>query len=141
MAAKRSAIFDYLILFLSCLLPLWLGCGVGANAGVSGSVTLDGAPLDDANITFVPTTGGQRQAAWTTVKAGAYSIAAKEGLGVGSFRVEIRALRATGQKANPNEPTMIPSVEAVPAKYNSRSELTVEIRPGPNIADFDLKSK
>ncbi len=121
-------------------MPL-LGCGAGMGASVTGKVALDGAPLDDATITFVPTVGGQRQAAWTAVKNGQYAIAAKDGLGTGQFRVEIRALRATGEKANQNEPMLIPSKEAVPSKYNSKSELTVEIKPGQNTADFDLKSK
>ena len=133
-------IFDRIGVCLICLLPL-VGCGAGAGASVSGKVTLDGAPLDDATITFVPTAGGQRQAAWTTVKGGQYSIAAKDGLGTGQFRVEIRALRPTGEKANPNEPTMVPAKEALPSKYNSKSELTVEIKPGTNTADFDLKSR
>ena len=134
------AIFERIGVCLFCLLPL-VGCGAGAGASVSGKITLDGLPLDDATITFVPLAGGQRHAAWTTVKSGQYAIAAKDGLGTGQFRVEIRALRATGEKANPNEPTMIPAKEAVPSKYNSKSELAVEIRPGQNSADFDLKSK
>lgn len=140
MAARRLATSKR-VLMLICLLPLGLGCGARAGAVISGQVTLDGAPLDEANITFVPTTGGQSQAAWTTVKGGAYAITANEGLGVGAFRVEIRALRASSQKANPNDPTLISAIEAVPAKYNSRSELKVEIKSGANTADFALKSK
>jgi hypothetical protein len=133
-------IFERIGICLCCLLPL-LGCGAGAGAQVSGTVTLDGSPLNDATITFVPTSGGQRQAAWATTKNGQYTIAAKDGLGTGEFRVEIRALRPTGEKPNPNEPTMIPTKEAVPSKYNSHSELKAEIKPGQNVANFDLKSK
>lgn len=145
MAARRLAIFKQMDVARRCVTPLlllWLlGCGAGAGASVSGHVTLDGAPLDDASITFVPAAGGQRQAAWATVSRGQYTISAQDGLGTGTFRVEIRALRATGEKANPNEPTMIPAKEAVPSKYNSLSELTVEIKPGQNTANFDLKSR
>ena len=133
-------IFERLGVGLFCLSPL-VGCGTGAGASVSGKVRLDGSPLDDATVTFVPAAGGQRQAAWATVKGGQYAIAAKDGLGTGQFRVEIRALRATGEKANPNEPTMIPAREVLPSKYNTKSELTVEIKPGQNTANFDLKSK
>src|SRR5438874_9840314 len=140
MVARQSVIFERLSVGLFCLVPL-LGCGAGAGASVSGKVTLDGSPLDDATITFVPTVGGQRQAAWTTVKGGQYAIAAKDGLGTGQFRVEIRALRATGEKANPNEPTMIPAREILPSRYNSKSELAVEIKRGDNTADFELKSR
>lgn len=116
------------------------GCSPAGSA-VSGKVTLDASPLDDAIITFVPLTGGQRQAAWTTIANGQYAIAPSSGLGTGQFRVEIRALRTTGEKANQNDPTLVNAKEAVPSKYNSKSELVVEIKPGQNIADFELKSK
>jgi hypothetical protein len=97
--------------------------------------------LDDATITFVPQAGGQRQAAWTTITSGGYAIAAKDGLGTGQFRVEIRALRPVGGASNPNDPTLMTAKEAVPSKYNSNSELVVVIKPGHNSSDFDLKSK
>ncbi len=125
---------------VACL-ALLSGCGQGTAATVHGKVTLDGSPLDDATISFVPAAAGQRQSAWTTIKDGQYTIIEKDGMGTGPFRVEIRALRATGEKPNPNEPTLVPSKEIVPSKYNSNSELTVEIKPGENTADFALKSK
>ena len=115
-----------------------MGCGP-PGASVSGQVTLDGAPLDDATISFVPQAEGQRQAGWATIAGGQYSIPAESGLGTGHFRVEIRALRATGEKTN--DPTMIASREVVHARYNSQSELTAEIKPGPNVANFAVKSK
>lgn len=106
-----------------------------------GKVTLDGVPLDDATITFVPQAGGHQQAAWTTITSGHYAIAAKDGLGTGQFRVEIRALRPVSGASNPNDPTLLTAKEVVPSKYNSHSELVVEIKPGHNSTDFDLKSK
>jgi hypothetical protein len=124
-----------------CLLALVAACSSRTSATVHGKVTLDGAPLDDATVSFVPTAGGARQSAWTTIKNGEYAIAEKDGLGTGPFRVEIRALRPTGEKPNPNEPTMVPSREIIPSRYNSGSELKAEIKPGKNAADFVLKSK
>src|SRR5438552_5195208 len=79
------------------------GCAP-AGASVRGKVTLDGAPLDDANISFVPKADGQKQAGWATIAGGEYAIPASGGLGSGAFRVEIRAVRATGE--NPNDPTL-----------------------------------
>jgi hypothetical protein len=117
------------------------GCTGGQGAAVSGAVTLDGAPLDEATITFVPQTGGQRQAAWAPVNGGKYDIASSNGLGTGQFRVEIRAVRSSSEQANPNEPTLSTAKDIVPAKYNTKSELTAEIKPGKNLADFDLKTK
>jgi hypothetical protein len=130
----------------ACICLAWLvplaGCGAGTGATVSGRITLDSSPLDDATISFVPTAGGQREAAWATVKEGHYSISTSEGLGPGRFRVEVRALRATGDKSIQADPTLpTPSKEVVPAKYNTKSELVAEIKPGANTADFELKSK
>jgi hypothetical protein len=114
------------------------GCAP-AGATVSGTVTLDGAPLEDANISFVPKADGQKQAGWAIIAGGKYAIPASGGLGTGAFRVEIRASRATGEKSN--DPTLISTKEVVPPRYNSRSELVADIKPGPNVVNFDLKSK
>jgi hypothetical protein len=126
--------------FLLVFLALLAGCSPAGSA-VSGKVTLDAAPLDDATITFIPTTGGQRQAAWATIENGQYAIDSASGLGIGQFRVEVRAMRAIGQTTNQNDPTLLNAKEAVPARYNSKSELLVEIKPGKNTADFEMKSK
>jgi len=132
-ASKRWAVI--------CLLALVAACSSRTSATVHGKVTLDGAPLDDATVSFVPTAGGARQSAWTTIKNGEYAIAEKDGLGTGPFRVEIRALRPTGEKPNPNEKTMVPSREIIPSRYNRSSELKAEIKLGKNASDFVLKSK
>ena len=120
------------------LAGMGLGCSPSGNS-VSGKVTLDGAPLDDANISFVPKAAAQKQAGWATMAAGQYTIPPSSGLGTGEFRVEIRALRPTGEKSS--DPSMIPSKEIIPAKYNTQSRLTAEIKPGENVKSFDLKSR
>jgi hypothetical protein len=140
-APSRLRAFASKVIMPLVLLVSVMGCSSRTTASVHGKVTLDGLPLDDATISFVPTAGGQRQSAWTTIKNGEYAILDKDGLGTGPFRVEIRALRPTGEKPNPNEPTMIPSKEIIPARYNSNSELKTEIKAGANAADFALKSK
>jgi predicted phage tail protein len=131
--------FEWALSLLACLASL-SGCGPD-GASVSGQVTLDGSPLDDATISFIPTAAGQRQAAWATIENGHYTIPASNGLGTGQFRVEIRALRAIGQQANPNDPTLVNAKEAVPSRYNSKSELVADIKPRANTASFELKSK
>jgi hypothetical protein len=122
-------------------LVLFAGCGGDAGVTVSGKITLDGSPLDDATISFVPLAGGQRNAGWASVENGQYVIPESSELGSGNFRVEVRALRATGEKSNQNDPTLINAKEALPSKYNSKSELAAELKPGANSVDFDLKSK
>jgi len=136
----RGCVAEGVVLSLACLASL-TGCGPGAGATVSGKITLDGSPLDDATISFVPMADGQHKAAWATIGKGQYAIPASNGLGIGPFRVEIRALRTVGEKTNQNDSTLVNAKEAVPSRYNSKSELLVEIKPGDNIADFELKSK
>jgi hypothetical protein len=51
---------------------------------------------------------------------------------VGEVTVEIR----TGSPDNPKE-----FPEKVPSKYNNRSELKAEVKPGDNVLDFRLESK
>ena len=131
---------EWATLLLACLVSL-ASCGPSAGAAVTGQVTLDGSPLDDATITFVPLAGGQRQAAWATIRGGRFVIPASNGLGTGQFRVEIRALRSGGDKTHQNDPTLVSAKEVVPSKYNSHSELIVDIKPGENSANFVLKSK
>jgi len=128
-----------LLTIIGLLALTWnAGCSRPA-ASVSGKVTLDGAPLDDANISFVPQADTQKQAGWATISGGQYSIPESNGLGTGEFHVEIRALRPTGEKSN--DPTMIPAREIIPAKYNTQTQLTAEIKAGDNVKDFELKSK
>jgi hypothetical protein len=136
-----GCVSEWVALLLACLASL-AGCGPSAAAAVSGKVTLDGSPLDDATISFVPMAAGQRSAAWATIREGHFAIAPSDGLGMGQFRVEIRALRSVGEKINQTDPTApVYAKEAVPGRYNSKSELVVDIKPGENIANFELKSK
>jgi len=122
-------------------LTLSIGCTSGTDASVNGKVTLDGSPLDDANISFVPLSDGQREAGWTTISKGVYSIPASNGLGTGKFRVEIRALRTVNDTTNRNDLSLVNAKEIIPSRYNSKSELVKEIKAGENIVDFDLTSK
>jgi len=64
----------------------------------------------------------------------------------GTSRVEIRWDRKTGKKSPGVPPappdTMIEETEeAVPARYNTQSELTAEVKPGQNAFNFEPKSE
>jgi hypothetical protein len=123
----------------SWLFIVVLGCAPAGSA-IQGRVTLDGAPLDEATISFVPLDPENSTPGWTKLALGHYTIAAAEGLKPGKYRVEIRALRATS-KANANDPTLMEAKEAVPSRYNSQSQLIAELKAGKNSKDFDLKTK
>ncbi|MEK6259271.1 MAG: carboxypeptidase regulatory-like domain-containing protein [Planctomycetota bacterium] len=100
---------------------------------VQGKVTLDGQPLADATVRFIPTAGGRTAFGRTDTK-GHYTMlysASASGALVGSMRVEITT-------ADPDAPT---PTEKVPAKYNVSSELTAEVGSKSNVLDFPLTSK
>ena len=76
------------------------GCGDGGppRGSVSGQVTLDGAPLAQGSILFVPIEGNQGIAAGGQIVDGKYSLAGDAGVSLGANRVEIRGLRKSGRK-------------------------------------------
>ena len=116
---------------------LALGCS-GVDTGpelaeVIGKVTLDGQPLANARVVFIPEDGPASAA--ITTESGDYELVGKSGVkgGVpGNNRVEISTdLDGTRDKAK----------EKVPAKYNTASTLSVQVELGSNGHDFKLESK
>jgi hypothetical protein len=130
-------------------LPL-AGCG-GASlktAPVSGRVMLDGRPLAQATVTFVPVAGaGDKEplpsSVGTTGEGGRYSLVLNSGgktngAVLGKHTVVI-ILGAQGGAAADARPTFH---KQLPQRYNRKTELKCEVPPGGrDDADFDLKSK
>jgi len=114
------------------------GCGGGELAQVSGTVTLDGQPLEGAQVSFWPLDGEgekDRPSAGVTDSNGQYRLmytAEESGVLIGRHRVEIST--ASGGEEGPKP-------ERIPPQYNTRSELTAEVTSGENILNFDLSSK
>src|SRR5690349_21814612 len=115
---------------------LWLlaaGCGgeLGpARRPVSGSVKLDGRPLSDGAITFLPLGGGP--AATAELADGAYAIEALRGPAPGAYNVEIVAVRPTGRRiSHPDLPSETTDEvrNVVPSRYNARTQLQVDVKP------------
>ena len=130
------------------LLAPALGCGGGADrAQVSGSVRVDGQPLESGSISFLPAAGTQGPTAGAEIKQGTYSVAAESGLAPGKYSVQIKASRKTGRRIKdgfPHPPDdMVDEIEQfLPPKYNTQSELTAELKPGSNKGkDFELRLK
>ena len=113
---------------------------------VSGNITLDGKPVEEGAITFVPIEGTQSPSAGSDILDGGYDVPREKGPKVGVYRVEIRAQRKTGKKIAAGSPappgTMVDeTVEAIPPAYNRESKLRAELKAGSNPLDFDLHSK
>lgn len=111
------------------------GCGGvegPAREPISGVVTLDGKPLDQGLITFIPESGGDLIVSGLVVD-GAFDLPRHEGPGLGAHRVEVRARKETGKVLKNREDPENPikeQVEAVPVRYNQRSELRAEVLEG-----------
>jgi hypothetical protein len=117
-----------------------VGCGGNSNIGkVTGKVTLDGQPVSDATVVFSPTKGGSPSNARTDSQ-GVYTLSytrSEKGAEIGQHQVRI----TTFQHADADsEPPILAVPEKIPAKYNSQSELKVNVESGDNTHDFELKT-
>jgi hypothetical protein len=112
------------------------GCGGGDGPRpVSGTVTLDGQPLPSGEILFEyedtskSADGGQ-------IKDGSFTFSAKPG----KAKVTITAMREIpGKTVVGAMGEALPSTEQyLPAKYNTATELTAEVKAGSNRFEFPL---
>jgi hypothetical protein len=122
-----------------------VGCGGGGDTPplglVSGKITFDDQPLDDAEVIFQPADG--RASVGKTNSSGLYSLAytmEAKGARIGSHKVTITSARNASGGEGPETP-LAERKELLPAKYHSKSELTAEVKSGSNTINFDLKSK
>jgi len=117
-----------------------VGCGDsrGDLAPARGNVKLDGQPLADALVEFVPQDGKGVVSLGRTDKSGNYSMMASRtavGATRGANRVRITTFEILDDGGKQK---VVP--ERLPTKYNSASELTVTVKPRRNTFDFELSS-
>lgn len=116
-----------------------LGCGPGGDKlyKVSGKVSYDGQPIKEGRILF-RNTGADGKAYSAPITDGAYELMCEPG----KMRVEVIASRVIPgkfKKGENGEPEPIPVAEMyIPAKYNSNSTLTAEVKTAVNEIPFDL---
>ncbi|MDC0936335.1 hypothetical protein OAS39_08600 [Pirellulales bacterium] len=141
-----------------------LGCGSGhpETVRVNGTVTIDGKPVEEGEIRFIPTGG---RMAMGEIVDGKYSLRTydeNDGALVGSHRVTITATKIKRRKGvRPEPPPEAPRAEhqawqdemesigfedvewLAPERYSyvDRSGLTADVQPGTNEIDFPLLSK
>ena len=117
------------------------GCGSGTQrASLSGQITFDSSPVTEGVISLEPTGGTKGPSAGAEIASGKYEIAAKKGPLPGRYRVSITANRETGRDVVVGGLKGSESEQFIPANYNSKTDLEVEIKPGRNTADFTLTS-
>lgn len=143
------------ILVAALLASTILGCGQrGPKMGsIKGKVTLDGKPIAQAVVTFMPEEGGPASSGMTA-DDGTYRVACPlgEGAVVGKHRVSVRSQppipAMAGQVPDEDDPNYNPAwdasarapafVERIPARYNTKTELVRDVKPGENIIDLEL---
>lgn len=119
-----------------------LGCA-GKSSGpetarVYGVVTLDGQPLEDATVMFVPSNG--RPATGITDSTGKYELMytnSRRGATLGEHAVRVSTCRDV-EDAEGHTRTF---PEKVPAKYNHRSDLKKTVTAGLNEINLELDSQ
>jgi hypothetical protein len=118
------------------------GCGTSGPdiAYVTGKVTMDGKPLANATVVFVPENG--RPSGANTDADGNYVLnfaQGRKGAIPGPSIIRIMTFRDASQDESGK--TIPGSPETVPSEYNTESTLSFNVEPDKkNVANFDLKS-
>jgi hypothetical protein len=137
--------FAFASFLFAWLLLLIAGCGDN-QVRIRGNVTLDGKPIDTGAISFIPDDLSKGQTAGASITLGEFQVVGNNLPPPGLYRVEIRGQKKTGKQipaGSPSPPgTMLEeTIEAVPAKYNHKSELKQELKTGDNNINFELISQ
>lgn len=106
---------------------------------VAGRVQFRGEDLKEGTIQFYYTGEKSAVCAGTSIKAGKYEIPKEHGLKPGTYLVRISATEPVeGRGTGGMNPFL--SRESIPARYNTHSTLTVDVRAGERgTFDFNLE--
>lgn len=122
-----------------CCAAMLAGCGGSGGKSknqVSGSVELDGKPLLEGEMTFVPKGEGRPEGA--RVSGGAYTAELEDG----EYKVKIEATKKV--PLGPGEPSVSGEkdklVSIIPPRYNENTELTITVS-GVTKKDFKMTTK
>lgn len=122
-----------------CLIVLAAGCGEAEYGHVIGKVTLDGQPVENAEIRFAPENG---RTAWDRTEAdGSYELNYTPGVhGAKTGLNTVTITTATEPTVDDNGRTIAGQPELFPSEYSTNPAHQVEVKAGENVFDFDVKS-
>jgi len=135
----------YRIILVLCSSVLgFVGCGnqdTFERTQVEGMVTLNGTPIEQGVITFIPS--GKGASAGANIELGKFVIPKEKGPSPGDYRVEIDSSVRTGKQIMATDgETMVDEFEnGIPQKFNRLTELTVTLKTGNNQHLFDLETE
>lgn len=125
------------------------GCGPSDPLGrkaISGTVTLDGTPVEQGTINFEPQGGGATTSSGANISDGKFAIKKEFGLPPGSYVVRVSVPKpGTGgtfdENSLPGE-MLPPPEEMAPSEWNENSKQMIEVKPdGPFEFPFDIRTK
>ncbi len=118
----------------------FVGCSSSTTHGtVQGTVTLDGQPLREGVVRFVPLNGSS-QTASAAIEEGEFTATVPTGLA----RIECSAPMVTGKQKmydTADSPEVDIVGELLPERYNVRSELQLEVHAGKQDYALELSSE
>src|SRR5262245_12971451 len=109
----------YLLATLGVAVLLFAGCQSDPFVDVSGTVTLDGQPLQEGEIIFLAPDSSTTPSSGT-IKDGQYKCRASRGM----KKVQINSVRDTGRKEMDGWPIR---ESIIPQRYNTKTELTADV--------------
>jgi hypothetical protein len=124
-------------LVIAVLAPTFIGCSQSSTHGtVNGTVELDGEPLHEGTVRFVPIDGAS-QTASAMVMDGKFTAKVP----IGQMRVEFSAPKVVGKQRmynTPDNPVVDVVEERLPPRYNVQSELLIDVQRGVQDVPFNL---
>jgi hypothetical protein len=111
------------------------GCQDSRVGTVHGEVTLDGQPIPEGGIHFSPE-AGDTPTAGEVIQDGKFTAKVP----VGKHLVKISSMKKADRRRKAPEDD-VDWIEQVPAKYNTKGTLTLEVKPGTQTVRYELKSK
>jgi len=125
-------------ILLASIMLFAVGCGSGEvvpdKYKVSGTASLDGAPLAEGTITLDPIKGAAGVPAMGAVTDGKFEFEAV----AGEYTARFDAMNKTGEKDQYGE-EIVESL--IPDKYNATSELTASVKEEDNTLSFEMTTK
>jgi hypothetical protein len=138
---RCSASLRRMVIACAAAACLGLGCGAGDGpqlGNVTGTITMNGAPVPGLNVTFVPEAKGSPSYGGTD-ENGVYRLMfnrQRTGAEVGKHNVVIE--NREPETDDSGNRILSGVVVTVPQKYSQPGTLSTEVRPGQNKLDFAL---
>ncbi|MES2791952.1 MAG: hypothetical protein V4719_20225 [Planctomycetota bacterium] len=128
------------VLISFALLLVTSGCGSSSPiAPVGGVVLLDGKPLNEATVRFIPVSKDGSSSIGETDSGGRFNLSYtrnQKGAWVGKHKVRVNTSKVVSDPSG--KETHL--VERVPDRYNQKTTLEYEVKSGHNDFELSLKS-